>query len=171
MPIRLSKVGATCSVRSAAKRSVPERSHIVSTNYLVLVPTDPDAHPADRHPRTRRGVAPGVACLLPKTEAARPATRWSLWTRVATGRVSSARRVALTCDTPEWGEVMSRGYRGGCGFVGPPAEAGDPGSHGHCVDDAFDLLDVLPFMASQPLRIEQHGPLEDLSRPRNSRRT
>jgi hypothetical protein len=41
----------------------------------------------------------------------------------------------------------------------------------HCVDDAFDLLDVLPFMASQPLRIKQHGPLEYLSRPRNSRRT
>ena len=41
----------------------------------------------------------------------------------------------------------------------------------HCVDDAFDLLDVLAFMASQPLRIEQHGPLEYLSRPRNSRRT
>src|SRR6266487_1831879 len=66
---------------------------------------------------------------------------------------------------------MSRGYRGGSGFVGPPAEAGGPGSHGHCVDDTFDLLDVLPFMASQPLRIEQHGPLEDLSRPRNSRRS
>jgi hypothetical protein len=52
----------------------------VCTNYLVLVPTDPDAHPADRHPRTRRGVAPGVARLMPKTEAARPATRWISWT-------------------------------------------------------------------------------------------
>ena len=41
----------------------------------------------------------------------------------------------------------------------------------HCVDDAYDLLDVLPFMASQPLRIEQHGPLEDLSRPRQGRRS
>lgn len=38
------------------------------------------------------------------------------------------------------------------------------------VDDAFDLLDVLPFMDGQPLRIKQHGPLEGFSRPRDSRR-
>src|SRR3989442_778952 len=39
-----------CSVGSAAER--PEGLHIVSTNYLVLVPTDPDAHPAtDTHGR------------------------------------------------------------------------------------------------------------------------
>ena len=49
--------------------------------------------------------------------------------------------------------------------------AGAPVLPVHCVDDTFDLLDVLPFMASQPLRREQHGPLQDLSRPRNSRRT
>lgn len=86
-------------------------------------------------------------------------------------RVSPARRVALTHDTPEWGEAMRRGYRGSYGFVGPPAKAGGPGSHGHRVDDAFDLLNVLPFMASQPLYIEQHGALEYLSRPRHCRRT
>ncbi len=33
------------------------------------------------------------------------------------------------------------------------------------VDDVFDLLDVLPLMASQPLPIEQNGSFEHLSRP------
>ena len=28
------------------------------------------------------------------------------------------------------------------------------------VHDAFDLLDVRPFMACKPLRIKQHGPFE-----------
>jgi hypothetical protein len=51
------------------------------------------------------------------------------------------------------------------------AEAGGLSSHVHCVDDTFDLLDVRPFMASQPLRIEQHGPLEWPSRPHHCRRT
>ena len=57
---------------------------------------------------------------------------------------------------------MSSPSRGGCGFIGSSAEAGGPGSHSF--DDAFDLLDVRPFMASQPPSIEQRGSLEYLSR-------
>ena len=41
----------------------------------------------------------------------------------------------------------------------------------HDGDSAFDLLDVRPFMASHPLRIEQHGPLKGLSCPGHGRRT
>ena len=38
-------------------------------------------------------------------------------------------------------------------------------------DDAFDLLDVRPFVARQPLPVGQHGPCEHRSCPRHSRRT
>src|ERR1700737_3556721 len=72
-------------------------------------------------------------------------------------RVGSESRLPLIAAT--WTQSLSqftsrRGLwlcRGACGSGGPLL-------HGHHVDDAFDLLDVLPFMASQPLRIEQHGP-------------
>jgi hypothetical protein len=37
--------------------------------------------------------------------------------------------------------------------------------HVHHVSDAFDLLEVRPFMASQPLCVRVHGPYEWLTRP------
>jgi hypothetical protein len=40
----------------------------------------------------------------------------------------------------------------------------------HRFDDAFDLLDVRPFVASQPPCIELRGSLEDLSRSCHCRR-
>lgn len=50
------------------------------------------------------------------------------------------------------------------GWEGPLLDA-------HGVDDTFDLLDVRPFVAGQPLRVEKHGPYEWLSRHRHCRRT
>ncbi len=75
------------------------------------------------------------------------------------------------CDPPEEGEARSRTSRVGAGEGVPPAKSGWPMLSVHRGDEAFDLLDVRPFMASQPLRIGQHGSLEDLSRPRHRRRS
>ena len=171
MPIRLSKVGATCSVRSAAKlRGRRGRTSCLRTTWSWCRRTLTRIPPTDTHGRAAELLRVWLA-FCRRRKLRDPRHGGVRGQRLATGRVSPARHVALTRDMPEWGEAMSRDYRGGCGFVGPPAQAGGRGSHGHRVDDAFDLLDVLAFMASQPLRIEQHGPLQDLSRPRNSRRT
>ena len=112
-----------------------------------------------------------MACLFPKTEAARPARRWRALPRVAPHEGVACPACGADCDPPEEGEARSRTSRGGCGVVGPPAKSGWPVLPVHRGEEAFDLLDVRPFMASQPLRIGQHGSLEDLSRPRHRRRT
>ncbi len=72
---------------------------------------------------------------------------------------------------PEEAEERPRTSRVGAGEGVPPAKSGWPVLPVHRGDEAFDLLDVRPFMASQPLRIGQHGSLEYLSRPRHRRRT
>ncbi len=157
-----------CSVGSAVER--PEGSHIVCTNYLVLVPTDPDfIPPTDTHGRA----AELLRVWLPDAEDGSCETRDTVefvdpggnWEGVACPAYGADARHARVGRGHE--PRLSRRRRlcrAACG-------SGWPLLHVHHVDDAFDLLDVLPFMASQPLRIEQHGPLEYLSRPRHCRRT
>lgn len=108
-----------CSVGRAAER--PEGSHIVSTNSLVVVPTDPDFIPStDTHGRA----AELLRGWLHDAEDVGVEPRDTVEFVDAGGTWEGVACPACGADvaTPERGAAMSRGDRVGECVVGPPAQ-------------------------------------------------